>query len=468
MTKKIIRFVCLFLIMGCWATSAQTVTVPEKNEMPVVIAFQVDRLGGFLAEPGNIPVEALRRFGRALNKEWPASNDNLIAASVFDISKFSSNDFLRPVEAGQLSSAQRNKAKTLLSQFDDRLGTIVKDCQPASQAIVVKAVFDSKLLRDHFVSLLNSNNSKLESQQKYKIETQLLPILEASDILLGAMVISEHGAYGRFNIISPEGRLSNPKIVHNISIIDFINDEPLMFFCQTHPIENAKETLAQIMAIPQSATVVQMVASAGLDFEKDILANSARESILYANLQPTGDGGLPDIRFVAPVPEVTKLIANLPKFKTLCMQTGIFVNSVTDGNLSLAKLSYFMFPNLAIYVGLVDNFLVIATSQKNLVDEFNHINSVKQGKKVARTMPPNLKRFWRIRSSDFNQQLQKFLQSPLLSDKGIPPVSNLRFMENLGNLEIFSTSTPELIEFIFNLPVISVDKSVARPSNTAN
>lgn len=468
MTKKLVRFVCFFLLMGCWATSAQTVAVQERNEMPVVIAFQVDRLGGFLTEPGNVPVEVLRRFGRALNKEWSASENNLIAASVFDIGKFSSTEFLRPVEATKLSSTQHNKAKELLAQFDERLDTIVNDCQPASQAIVVKAVFDSKLLRDHFIGLLSSNNSKIESQQKYKIETQLLPILEASDILLGALVISEHGAYGRFNIVSPDGRLSNNKIVHNISIIDFINDEPLMFFCQTHPIENASETLAQIMTIPQSATVVQMVASAGLDFEKDILANSARESILYANLQPTGDGGLPDIRFVAPVPEIAKLIANLPKFKTLCMQTGVFVNSVTEGNIPLAKLSYFMFPNLAIYVGLVDNFLVIATSQKNLTEEFAHINSVKLGKKVVRTIPPNLKRFWRIRSSDFNQQLQNLLQSPLLSDKGIPPVSNLKFMENLGNLEIFSTSTPELIEFIFNLPIISVDKSAVRPPNAAN
>jgi hypothetical protein len=72
----------------------------------------------------------------------------------------------------------------------------------------------------------------------------------------------------------------------------------------------------------------------------------------------------------------------------------------------------------------------------------------------------NLKRFWRVKSKDLNQQLQRFLQSPLLRDKGIPPVSNLTFLENFDNLEIYSTARPELIEFIFNLPIsASINKN---------
>lgn len=466
--QKYINFTCLLAVIFCLSVSALAAAPATANATPAVIAFQLDRLGDFLSKPGELPVEALRRLGRAINKNWPASSKQLVAASIFDSSKFATPDFLKPLLTEQLTSKQQELAKNLLSTYQTELEKIIAECHPASQAIIIKTVCDSKTMKQHFLELLASPAKKIEPQQQSKIESQLLPILEASDTIIGAFVISENGFFGRFNIISPDGKLADQKVSHNISIADYINNEPLMFFCQTHPLEGTASLMAQIMEIPQSATIVNMVASAGLDFEKDILANSARESILYVNLQPDGDGGLPDIRFVAPVPMIDKLVKNLPKFKNLCVQSGIFTNTITADNNALVKLSYFMIPNIAIYAGLLDNFLVIATSQKNILQEFTHLKKVKNGEKTERQTPDNLKRFWRIRAIDFNQQLQNLLQSPLLSDKGIPPVSNLKFMENLGDLELFSTSTPSLIEFIVNLPIISADKDLSHGINPVN
>jgi len=211
--------------------------------------------------------------------------------------------------------------------------------------------------------------------------------------------------------------------------------------------------MKNIKAVPQSDTIINMVASAGLDYEKDILANTARESVLYVNLEPTGDGGLPDVRFAAPVPEINKLRDNLEKLKTLCMQTGIFTQIMDEDKISLVKLSYFMFPQISVYAGLAENFLVLATGKKNLVKEISHILNVKAGKAKGARAVKNLKRFWKVKFADFNNQLQRFLQSPLLRDKGIPPVSNLKFLEDFGELEVQTKASEKIIEFIVDLPI---------------
>lgn len=450
LVKKIGIAVSAAVLMSASLIAAE----PVKNEKPVVMAFQVERLGGFLIEPGNCPIEGLRRFGRAINKDWPDKATVLTAASIFDLSSLATPDFLKPVESSLLSTEQRNSADELLSGYAENLDKLISDCQPASESIVIKMVCESKGLKEVLRTVLSQPNSakSLKPDQIYRIETQLMPMLDASDYLTGGVVISLHGFFGRFNIVSNAGKLASSQIEHNLTIGDFINEDSLMFFAQTHPIENIADTMKNIKAIPQSGTILQMVASAGLDFENDLLANSAIESILYINLDPTGDGGLPDVRFAAPVPHIDKLRNNLVKFKNLCMQTGIFTQLIED-KFSLVKLSYFMFPQVAVYAGLAENFLVLATGKNNLINEISHILNVKAGKAKGSKVVKDLKRFWKVKFSSFNTQLQKFLQSPLLRDKGIPPVSNLKFLEDFSELEILTQSTPSVIEFKVDLPI---------------
>lgn len=450
LTRKLSILIAAAIILSANLFAAE----PAAIEKPVIMAFQIDRLGGFLAEPGNCPYEALRRFGRAINKDWPAKSASLTAASIFDATAIATPEFLKPMPADMLSSDQRHTADELISGYSDNFARLIEDCRPASESIVIKMVCESKALKDVLKKVVAQPEAakRLKPDQKFRIENQLLPLLDASDYVVGATVISINGFFARFNIVSNEGRLVNNQIEHNLTIGDFINDNSLMFFAQTHPIENTAETMENIKAVPQSGTILQMVASAGLDFEKDLLSNSARESILYVNLDPTGDGGLPDVRFAAPVPHIEQLRQNLTKLKNLCMQTGIFTQIIED-KFSLVKLSYFMFPQVAVYAGLAENFLVLATGKNNLVDEISHILNVKAGKIKGAKIVKDLKRFWKIRFSTFNAQLQKFLQSPLLRDRGIPPVSNLKFLEDFSDLEILTKSSPEVIEFKVDLPI---------------
>ncbi len=447
-TMLLLAFSLLYTV--CLAAAGQS-----KEEKPVVVAFQLERLGGFLAEPGNYQYEALRRLGRAINKDWPVNSTVFKAASVFDADAIATPDFLKPMPATSLTTGQLDHTDELLNGYADNFARLVAECKPASEAIIIKVACESSNMQEIVNQIIKHPKTagKLQPQQLYRMENQVLPLLQASDYLVGAAVISANGFFGRFNVVSNAGNLGSSNIEHNLTIGDFINENSLMFFAQTHPIEDPGEAMKNIKAVPQSEAVLQMVASAGLDFEKDLLANAARESILYVNLDPTGDGGLPDVRFAAPVPEIDKLRSNLEKLKTLCMQTGIFTQVMEDNKISLVKLSYFMFPQISVYAGLAENFLVLATGRKNLVDEISHILNVKAGKAKGAKIVKDLKRLWKVRFADFNNQLQRFLQSPLLRDKGIPPVSNLKFLEDFSELEIITTAAPKLIEFKLDLPI---------------
>lgn len=429
--------------------------IAQPVKMPVVIAYQIDREADFLKEPGNNPIEILRRLGRSLNDQWNNNKLSLLAASLFDTGKIGGPEFLRPLPEIQLSQEQRTAAEAMLKRRSVAIQKLVDACHPASQSLVIRAVCESSALKDALAGSTKKSGKKSGTTATIeRAQKELMPILNASDYLAAALVISSNGCYGKLKVISEKAQLPVDKVAHNISIGKYINEDSLMFFCQTHPIESPAEAFKELVSVPQSATVINMIASAGIDFEKDILANTARESILYINLEPSGDGGIPDIRFVAPVPEIEKLRGNLDKFKMLCQQTGIFTQGL-EGDFPMVKLSYFMLPQAAVYAGLYDRFLVLTSARKNLAKELKHLKDIETGKKKSGDLPEKLKRFWKINTSGFNLQLQKFLQSPILAGQGIPPITNLSFLEDIEYFVLKSRASASEIEFSLEIPLRS-------------
>lgn len=419
----------------------------------VVIAFSAERTGSFLSEPGNVPIEFLRRAGREINKTWPGDIAQIQAASVFDPAKVSEKDFLKPKPFIDLNAEQKKDAQILLDRYASEAEALLEKVRPDEQCIYMRMVAETTPFVEVLSGMMSSNKSgqKLSADQADKIQNQLLPVLQASDYIIGAAVLSNKGFEARLRICSIEKQLANPKINHSLSIAEFINPSALMVFAQTHPIEDPAKMLADMSKIPQTATVISMVASAGLDFEKDILANSARESVLYINLEPDGENGIPDIRFVAPVPDMKKLESNFDKLKTLCMQTGIFIKT-TEGK-PIIRLSHFMLPQYGIFAGTFDRFLILATSDGNLEDEIAFLKKAKKAEVDAESIPSGLQRYWRISFQEFNLQLQKLLQSPLLANKGVPPIPNLNFLDDLEAMKVLTLLQPDKIDFSLFLPI---------------
>ena len=112
-----------------------------------------------------------------------------------------------------------------------------------------------------------------------------------------------------------------------------------------------------------------------------------------------------------------------------------------------------MLPQAAVYAGLYGRFLVIATAQQNLASELTHLKNVDAGSQKAVELPEKLKRFWKIRTDDFNSQLQRLLQSPVLASQGIPPITNLTFFEDIEYFVLKSSASSSEIEFSLEIPL---------------
>lgn len=433
----------------CYAEKAKM----EKSS-PIAVVYSAERKGSFLSEPGNVPFEFLRRIGRGLNKVWPLDKKIISAASIFALEKIGTKDFLKPQLFVNLTAEQKKAAQSILDRFSSDADKLLGEIEPEEKCIFLRAAAETAPLKEIFKNFSENSNltAKLREDQILKIKNQILPMLEASDYIIAAAVLSKNGFKAKVRIKSLDSKLSNPKINHTLSISKYINPDSLMVFAQTHPIEDPAEVMKGLNTIPQTATVLSAIASAGLDMEKDLIANSARESILYLNFDPTGDGGIPDIRFVAPVPDIEKLESILDKLKNLCVKTGIFVNTIEE-SFKIVRLSFFMFPQYGIYAGLADEFLTLGTSKENLQKEMNFIKQVKAGKMKGEEIIPDLQRYWRISFEEFNFQLQKFLQSPLMLERGIPPISNLTLLDDLAALTILTKLQPDQIDFSVFLPV---------------
>jgi hypothetical protein len=426
----------------------------NANENPVVLIFQAQRNGDFLSEPGNVPVEFLRRVGRAINNILPIDQSVFKAASVFDPGKLGDNDLLKPVNFNLLSKEQQKEFERLFNRYASDADVLLNDIKPGKESIFVRFAGETRVLANIFEKFLKNEKfaGKLKDRQKFKLEHQIIPFLQTADYITGAMVLSLSGLEFRLRAHSIEGNLANSQNNHQLRIGNFINPESLMAFAQIHPVENPDDIIKQLNTMPQTAALVKTIASAGLDLKKDLISNSARESIFYLNLNPTGENGIPDARFVAPVPDITKLKTNLKKLEKLCSQVGVFVKKF-KGKKPTIRLSYFMFPQYGIFAGLQENFLVLATSKENLLEEMEFLAKVKAGKTKGEQIQANLKSYWRIGFEGFNLQLQKFLQSPVMVKQGIPPIPNLTFMEDLKDLKIFTRLSPEKLDFTIILPI---------------
>ncbi|MDD3001996.1 MAG: hypothetical protein PHF29_09605 [Candidatus Riflebacteria bacterium] len=429
------------------------------ENLPVIIAYEIERKGNFLEEPGNNPYEVLRRFGRAINKNQNLESENQISASLFDFKKINQKDFLKPVLENNLSKEQIKAAKELISKYEQDFNLLISENTDEQEAIIVKIAFESKQISELIDNALNESSetkNKLSENEKEQIRLRILPFIENSDYFVGIFSASNNGFFSNMKLVSRNNEF--PEARNNISISDFVNRDSLAHIVQHHGINDVENNYLELKKIPQTELIELTLSNAGLSLKDDILKNMANESITYINLEPSGSGGLPDIRIVAPIPDIKALKANLPKLKQLCVQTGLFTE-IKEEKFTSVKLSFFMFPHIAIYTGLIDNFLIIATGYDNLIKEMNFVNNVQKNKiNKDRISLAKYKKYIKINFDNFNTQLQRLLQSPLLQNKGIPPLPNLNFLNDLTNLTGTFEITPSEAVIRIDVPIKQIKK----------
>lgn len=456
-----IKFLCLVfsLIFTVQAfaqeTASITVDIIPTEGMPITMAFNLNDNSNIISNSSESSIELLRRLGRAISTNWPEGKKIFNAATILFPQYYGTPDFSKTFTEDNLSKQQLDDTARLLANYGIAFDVLGKEYEAASEAVTIKMAADIKQFKKHLDEIIANNAASpaISVEDIKSIKEKTLPILDMFSDFYGITSISEKGIYGRINVESKARKLSDFISGEKLNLEEYIDNEPLIVLAQTHHIQDTAAAIKSLREMPNMAIVEQLVASAGLDFEKDIIANHAHESILYVSLAPTGEHLLPDVRWVALVPEIEKLVAKLPQFKQLCVNAGIFVAAIDSKvpDTSVVKLSHCMFPQYGIYASIVDKFCVIALSEEGAQGALAFLRKAISEKK-QRVDLKGCSLYCRVKSKNLNVQLQQFLQTPYMVRQGIPPISNLTFLSEMKDLEVRSTLTEDKLQISVDMP----------------
>jgi len=456
--KRIILFLFLaFVFTGISSGSPAAEPGAQPEEARFILT--ITRFGTFMDLPEKEPLEIFRRLGRILAPSIAKHLQTPFDAAGFVPSNDLPSSFTSPVSAVLWNESQRAAVETLRARESDLLKEITDAVPFPDSGFHLIALIDPRSVVPQIQKMLENPEAKarFRPDQLSKIETRILPFLQMADAVAIAMRLTPNGfslemrlrgGKGYAEMMMPDGALPSP-----LSCSASIDPNAFLTFAQVHPAGSSTEILQMLHTIPQTAIVERYLASAGLGFERDILSNPGIESVVNVDLTPTGDGGLPDLRAAVKVKDPLKLVALIPQLKQLAMSVGVMVTPDLEKR-PTAKVSYFLLPALSVHIGMTGNQLLIATSRASLLRLAERIEGVSSGKEPgAAVVPADAHRFWKIRFSLLNEQLQKLLQSPLLADKGIPPFSNLNIASELGELIMVTRIKPEGMAIRLDLPV---------------
>ncbi len=432
------------------------ISVEDAGNRSIAIATTFEDTSKIIKNPGNCPIEILRRIGRVIAKHWPNGNIPSKTGSIIFNEFVGSPNFIKAFPENKLSEVQQKACDDLIKQHSERFAKLRSEFNAASEAISISIAANIPEIQDNFKKLIEpgkNQNYPISDKESAKIKESVLPVIEVFKDFCGVLSLSEKGIFVRADTELDKGKINVILPQTNLTIGKYIDDEPLIVLAQTHGLEDSEESMKKLDSIPNMALVKQLVASAGLDFQKDILENYAQESIFYVNLTPTGEQLIPDLRWIVVVPRAEKLVNNLPKFQTLCMQAGIFITKEEspDPNIPVSRLNYFMFNKYGLYVSLLDKFCIVTSTKEGMTAAINHLkNALKDDNRTDNLKDCNL--YFRVKTSDLNVQLQQFLQSPLIRDQGIPPITNLTFLNDMNNITAFAKLIDSKLKFIVDIP----------------
>ena len=434
---------------------------PAEIKGPAQFALRITRIGDFLKDVGAEKRELMRRLGRKLAEMEEKFLSNRFQAAGFAAPGTDDKPLTTSLlEEKEWSAGNRTAFEELFQQGNEILKTLAGDVPTPATGLLIEAIAaPDKVVQMVDAFLDNPNAAKnLRPGQLFKLKNNFLPLMKMADRVAILGSVTPDGLKLRFrvnvNASSKELIGAMAKNATTPSTARFIDSEALVNVAQIQAIPEPNVVMAQLKAFPQTAIVQSYLASAGLDLEKDILPTNAQDSLISLNLTPTGEGGIPDLRIISKLRDAAAIEVMAPKLRQLAMSIGVYVTSGDAAGVPCSKISYFMVPNFALHVAMTDGYLVLATARENLAASVTRIKDVLAGKIKGFEVPGNVQRFWRVSLSRINEQLQRLLQSPLLANKGIPPMSNISAADELGDLLLMTRIFEDRLEISVDLPVL--------------
>lgn len=458
--------VALTALIFCGIASAATnssLTAEKAGDARFLVT--ITKFGTFLQSPDKEPLEFFRRLARMLSPQIEKHLDKPYDAADFVPTATSGKqDKPKPIKADLWTDTQKAAVEQFRTRQTGLLANLMKAVPFPNDGLHLIAVTEPHSLVSQLEAMLENPEAqaKLRPGQMMKLQTKFIPFLRMADAIGVVMSLTPggfalevqlHGGEAFAEAMMPGGTPPAP-----LTCSKFIFPDSLVSFVQVSPNVSPSETMQALRAFPQTRIVESYLASAGLEFERDILSNPGLESFVNLDLTPNGEGGLPDLRAAIRVKDPVKLLSLVPQLKQLAMTVGVMVAPNLEKR-PTAKISYFLLPNVGVHIGMLGEYLLISTGRDSLLKLADRIENVSSGKEPGFAgIPADAHRYWKIRFCLLNEQLQKLLQSPLLAGRGIPPLSNLSVANELGDLLMITRIRNDGINIRLDLPVATAGK----------
>ncbi|MBF0409842.1 MAG: hypothetical protein HQM10_21045 [Candidatus Riflebacteria bacterium] len=447
---------CTFILFTVSSLKAEE-TQASPDSSPQLAAWYSVK-GDFLKDHEKESKELLRRIGKAVSTIPELKNSSELAYAGFikplHFEKKAPNPF---VAQEKWTDEQKALVNKMLETNLDLLEKISKRVPVPEKGYYLKGVADPVSLKSLFEEILKNPPAKLEAKpgQLLKIEQKLLPLLSIAQKAAMAANLTEKGALFQLCFVvsaTSTHVLESLKQTGTFETGKFIDTTALFSATQKQIPPSPKEVMQQLSVIPQTEIVKQYLASSGLDLEKDILPTTAQETLVSGNLSPDGEGGFPDIRITSKINDEKAILDMCPKLQDLATKFGFFVSSEEVNGLKIGRLSFFLLPSMRICAAISDGMLIVTTGKDLVVKEVGRIKEIISGKKEGFKLPEGIQRYYRFAPQLLNTQLQAFLQSPLMAEKGIPPIPNLTALDEMDIMSLQTKVYDNIVEIFIEIP----------------
>lgn len=448
-------------IEGAPELASPVTPAPADAKGPAQFALRITRTGDFLKDFSAEKRELFRRLGRKLAEIEEKLTGNRFQAAGFAAPGTADKPLsTRVLEEKEWSGENKSAFETLFQQGTEVFKALTAEVPLPPAGLLIEAI----AAPDQIVAMIDKflddpkAAKSLKPGQLFKLKNNFLPLMKMADRVVILGTVTPDGFKIRFRVnVGAESKEILAEMAKNAttpSTARFAEPEALVNVSQVQVVPPPSVIMDQLKGFPQTAVIQSYLASAGLDLEKDILPTTAQDTLVTMNLTPTGEGGIPDIRIICKLRDSAAIEAMAPKLKQLAMSIGVYVTSGDAAGVPSTKISYFMAPTFGLHLALAEGHLVLATGKENLAASIARIKDIQAGKAKGFEIPSNVQRFWRVSLSRINEQLQRLLQSPLLANKGIPPVSNLSAADELGDLVLLTKVFDDHLEISVDLPVL--------------
>ncbi|NLM16299.1 MAG: hypothetical protein GX221_01085 [Candidatus Riflebacteria bacterium] len=407
----------------------------------------------------NSPIEILRRISKPLEQAIKMSSGKFSAVPLPTVEQLMKKQKITPESFDKPLTEPQKAIFSAYDLYKQTLASMLSDIKPSKDElkayfyvdlVPLKGLYDEIMEMGIQDKSLNQNLAKFNESKNLIHQITKSNFIDKGKNMLGTLSLSESGFFFRstttFNEQVPFKAMEMP---------EYIKTDSCMIFADAAQPSDSDNLFKLVETSPAADIIKKPCEKVGIDY-RDLLALNTCGKIMYVDFTPLPKTYYPDLRLLVHIQDITKYTSKLENYANLAVELGVFVRQMGDG---VVRLTYSPLRKFPIYAAIKGNFMIFGLSKDSVAKEAAYINEVIAGKKGNNN--PNIKNavlFSQINFGMMNPQLQRLLQSPLLSSSRIPPIPDLTIFNDMEPLEGYLFKKDNQLEISINSPFKKIEK----------